>query len=170
MIIWITGLSGSGKTTISQELFKKYKPKIKNLVCVDGDVIRNLYDNDLAYDEKSRIKQIIRIQKLCDYLNQQKLIVIVAALYNNVDLMTWNQKNFQNYFQIYLNAPVDLVKKRDPKKLYYKYEKGLQNNIVGIDIPWHNPINSDLTINMTEKTNKKEVLEIIKKNIEIFRD
>lgn len=170
MIIWITGLSGSGKTTISQELFKKYKPKIKNLVCVDGDVIRNLYDNDLAYDEKSRIKQIIRIQKLCEYLNQQKLIVIVAALYNNVDLMTWNQKNFQNYFQIYLNASVDLVKKRDPKKLYYKYEKGLQNNIVGIDIPWHTPINSDLTINMTEKTNKKQVLEVIKKNIEIFRD
>ena len=95
MIIWITGLSGSGKTTISKELFKKYKPKIKNLVCVDGDVIRNLYDNDLAYDEKSRIKQIIRVQNLCDYLNQQGLIVLVAALYNNKDLMQWNRKKFK---------------------------------------------------------------------------
>ena len=120
MIIWITGLSGSGKTTISKELYKKYKPKIKNLVCVDGDVIRNLYDNDLAYDEKSRIKQIIRIQRLCDYLYQQGLIVIVAALYNNVDLMTWNQNNFQNYFQIYLNASIELVKKRDLKNYTIK--------------------------------------------------
>ena len=170
MIIWITGISGSGKTTISKALFKKYKPKIKNLVCVDGDLIRDLYDNDLAYDERSRIKQIIRIQKLCDYLNHQGLIVIVAALYNNVDLMKWNQKKFKNYYQIHLNASIDLVKKRDPKKLYYKYEKGLQNNIVGLDIPWHKPINSDLTINMTEKTNKKEVVEIIEKHLEIFRD
>ena len=170
MIIWITGLSGSGKTTISKELFKKYKPKIKNLVCVDGDVIRNLYDNDLAYDEKSRIKQIIRVQNLCDYLNQQGLIVIVAALYNNVDLMQWNRKKFKNYYQIYLNASIELVKKRDPKKLYYKYEKGLQNNIVGIDIPWHKPINSDLTIDMTEKTNKEEVIEIIERHLGIFRD
>ena len=68
MIIWITGLSGSGKTTISKALYKKYKSKIKNLVCVDGDVIRELYDNDLDYDEQSRIKQIIRIQKLCEYV------------------------------------------------------------------------------------------------------
>ena len=52
------------------------------------------------------------------------------------------QKKIQNYYQIYLNASIELVKKRDPKKLYYKYKKGLQNNIVGIDILWYNPINS----------------------------
>ena len=75
------------------------------------DLIRDLYDNDLAYDERSRIKQIIRIQKLCDYLNNQGLIVIVAALYNNIDLMKWNQKKFKNYYQIHLNASIDLVKK-----------------------------------------------------------
>ena len=128
-----------------------------------------MYDNDLAYDEQSRIKQIIRIQKLCEYLYKQGLIVIVAALYNNIDLMKWNQKKFKNYFQIYLNASIELVKTRDPKRLYYKYKKGKQKNIVGIDIPWHNPIGSNLVINMTDKTKKEEVLEIIEKNLEIFR-
>ncbi len=148
MIIWITGLSGSGKTTIAKGLINRLKARIKNLVNVDGDIIRDLFGNDLGFDINSRIKQIKRIQKLCMFLQKQNLIVIVSALYSNNDLLIWNRKNFKNYYEIYLEASLDLLKTRDVKGLYAKFSKGLEKNIVGIDIPWNTPKLYDLKINM----------------------
>ena len=81
MIIWITGISGSGKTTIAENLINKCKGTLKNIVNVDGDVIRELFENDLNFDVKSRITQIKRIQQLCLFLEKQRLIVVVSALY-----------------------------------------------------------------------------------------
>jgi len=168
MIIWITGISGSGKTTISEAIYKKHKKHLSNLVCVDGDVVRNLFGNNLGYDEKSRIDQIKRIQKLCIFLKQQGLIVLVSALYNNAELMEWNRNNFKDYYQIYLKASIKLVTERDPKKLYYKYNEGKEKNIVGIDLPWYEPINSNLTINMDEQIPLNNIIKKIEENINIF--
>ena len=148
MIIWITGLSGSGKTTIAKGLINRLKARIKNLVNVDGDIIRDLFGNDLGFDINSRITQIKRIQKLCIFLQKQNLIVIVSALYSNNDLLIWNRKNFKNYYEIYLEASLDLLKTRDVKGLYAKFSKGIEKNIVGIDIPWNAPKLYDLKINM----------------------
>ena len=68
MIIWITGISGAGKTTLALEVLKKLKEKHKNVVNLDGDIIRDLFDNDLNYDIKSRIQQIKRLQRLSLFL------------------------------------------------------------------------------------------------------
>ena len=68
MVIWITGISGAGKTTIANFLIKKYKKVIPNLINIDGDAIRKLYSDDLGYEEKDRIVQIKRLQKLCLFL------------------------------------------------------------------------------------------------------
>ena len=168
MVIWITGISGSGKTTIASRLIKKYKNDIKNLVNVDGDVIRGLYDNDLNYDLDSRITQIKRIQKVCLFLENQGLIVIASALYCDESLMEWNRKNFKNYYEIYLETSLDIVKRRDVKGLYKKYEKGLEKNIVGLDIPWNAPKNYDLKINMNDNISVEETMKKIIKNFNIF--
>ncbi|MBF96490.1 MAG: putative adenylyl-sulfate kinase [Alphaproteobacteria bacterium MarineAlpha9_Bin4] len=168
MIIWITGISGSGKTTLTQGIYKKYKSRVKNLVCVDGDVIRDLYDNDLGYDEKSRVKQIKRIQKLCLYLESQGLIVLVAALYSNSNLMSWNKKNFKNYYEVYLKASINLVKKRDPKNLYKKFKIGEEKNIVGLDIEWEEPKEYDLLINMEKEISSSETVKKLINKLKLF--
>lgn len=167
MIIWITGISGSGKSTIAYNLVKKYKKTVNNLVNVDGDVVRELFGNDLKFDMQSRITQIKRIQKLCLFLESQSIIVIASALYCNKKLMLWNRKNFKNYFEIYLDASLDLVRKRDVKGLYKKYDKGLEKNIVGLDVPWNEPQNFDLKINMDELPTIEKVINTINKKIDI---
>ena len=154
MIVWITGISGSGKTTIANFVLNKLK-KYSNLVNLDGDVIRNLFGDDLGYDVNSRITQIKRIQKLCFFLESQDLIVIVSALYSSEDLLNWNRKNFQNYLEIYLHADIDLVKKRDPKSIYKKYSLG-KENIVGIDIDWDEPSKPNIRIDMNDSTSLEE--------------
>ena len=148
MIIWITGISGSGKTTIANEIISEYKKYLPNIVNIDGDIVRQFFDQNLKYEEDDRIKQIKRIQKICKFLEQQGLILIVSALYSNNKLMKWNRENFSNYYEIFLDANLSLVKKRDPKNLYKKYQEGKEKNIVGIDIPWKPPQNYDLKIIM----------------------
>ena len=64
MVIWVTGISGAGKTTIATSIIQMYKNKFSHLVNIDGDAVRKLYGNDLGYEEKDRIIQIKRMQKL----------------------------------------------------------------------------------------------------------
>ena len=168
MVIWFTGISGSGKTTLVQSLYKKYKSKIKNLVCIDGDIIRDLFGNDLGYDEKSRVLQIKRIQKLCLYFESQGLIVLVAALFSNRYLMSWNRKNFENYYEIYLKASIALVKKRDPKDLYKKIKYKKVKNVVGVDIKWQEPKKYDLLISMDKESSQKETVKKLILNLKKF--
>ncbi len=170
MIIWLTGISGSGKTTIATEIIRKYKAIFPNLINIDGDTVRNFFNNSLGYDINARINQIKRIQKICKFLEKQKLIIVVSALYSNVELMKWNRENFSDYYEIYLEASLNLVKNRDPKGLYKKFAEGIEKNVVGIDIPWLKPINYDLKITMSDNSKLDDVIKKISMNIKIFRD
>lgn len=146
MVIWLTGLSGAGKTLISQTIVKRFKVAVPELVHIDGDEVRALYGNDLAFDEGSRQKQIQRIQRLAKILDSQGLLVVVAALYSHPDLLAWNRTNFDDYLEVYLSAPLALVQRRDAKGLYGKAMSGELQHVVGMDIPWHAPANPDLLI------------------------
>ena len=168
MIIWITGISGSGKTTLALQLIKKLKIKNKNIVNVDGDIIRDLFGNDLKYDIQSRITQIKRIQKLCIFLNRQNIITVVSALYSSEELLNWNRKNFKKYFEIYLKASIDLAIKRDVKGLYKKFKEKKEKNIVGLDIPWNEPIKYDLKVDMDKSPTIEETVNKVFEKIDII--
>lgn len=170
MIIWITGISGSGKTTIANEMIGRYKKFLPNLINIDGDIVRQFFETNLGFTENDRIKQIKRIQKICKFLEKQDLICIVTALYSNYYLMRWNRENFLNYYEIFLDANLDLVKKRDPKNLYKKYKAGKEKNIVGIDIPWHTPEKYDLKIVMKEDTKVENIVREISSKLNIFKN
>ena len=146
MVIWLTGLSGAGKTTIAKQIFELVKPHKPETILVDGDIIRELFGNDLGFSEKDRIIQINRIQRLSLFLSDQGFCVIVAALYSNPELLKWNRESLPYYFEIYVDTPFDVIKQRDSKGLYSKASKGSIDNVVGLDIPWHKPTHSDLTV------------------------
>lgn len=169
MIIWITGISGSGKTTIANEMISRYKKYLPNLINIDGDIVRQFFEYNLGFEENDRIKQIKRIQKICKFLEKQGLILIVSALYSNYNLMKWNRENFINYYEIFLDASLNLVKKRDPKNLYKNYKEGKEKNIVGIDIPWYPPVKYDLKIVMKEDTRVENIVKEIASKLKIFK-
>jgi adenylyl-sulfate kinase len=160
MIIWLTGLSGAGKSTISNELYKNLKPSMSSLVLIDGDVVRELFGNDLGYDIDSRKLQIIRIQKLTRFLSQQGIPVIVSALYSDPELFAWNRLNLKEYYEIYVDAPIDVVIQRDVKGIYQRAKAGELLNIVGVDIPWNCPQSPDLILE-TNKLSLEESIQLI---------
>jgi len=168
VVIWITGISAAGKTTICDAIWAKIKPKLPHLTVLDGDVVRDVFGNDLGYKEESRVKQIQRIQSLAKMMSDQGLIVLVAALYSHPDLLRWNRENLTNYLEVYLDAPLDLVKSRDPKGLYAKVAAGEMKDVVGIDIPWHAPQSPDIKIDALTGESPDEVADKIIKSINDF--
>jgi len=162
MIIWFTGLSGVGKTTLSKSLYDKLKNKgIKNIIWLDGDILRDAISPDLDFSEKSRIKQITKTQRLAKHLESQDHIVIVSALYSNSKLLSWNRDNFKEYIEIYLHASIGSLKERDTKNLYINSISGKIKNVVGIDINWEEPKHPDIMINNTKFPNLQDTTRMI---------
>ena len=157
MVIWVTGLSGSGKTTLCNRLWELLKPNMPELVSLDGDLVRKAFGRELGHREEDRVVQITRMQKLARMLSDQGLVVLVAALYANHELMAWNRRNIKGYFEVYLEASVAALELRDTKGLYKEAIAGKIRNVVGVDIPWHPPENPDLVFN-TDNPEKPEVM------------
>ena len=168
MIIWLTGLSGSGKTTLSESIYNYCKNSgMKNIVWLDGDVLRNAISPNLDFTEESRIKQITKTQKLAKHLESQHHLVIVSALYSNNELLLWNRQNFDNYFEIYLSASLESLKKRDGKNLYSRALNGEIKNVVGIDIVWNIPNFPDVIIDNSSFFDINETTKSIVSKINI---
>ena len=168
MVIWILGLSGAGKSFLSEKLKQELNNDYGEFIILDGDVIRNVFDNDLGFSIKDRNINASRISKLAHYLSQNKINVIVPVLSLFPDWLAWNRKNIKEYYEIYIDVPISILKERNNKNIYFK--DGRENkSVVGVDIEFKEPKNSDLKIvnsfdENSLNNNLKLIRELIKKN------
>ena len=146
MVIWVTGLSGAGKTTLCSAIYERLKPQLPHLVLLDGDVVRRTFGNDLTHSEAVRVRQVHRLRSMAKVMADQDLIVLVAVLYAEPKLLEWNRENLPNYFEIYLDTSLERVIERDDKGLYEAAKAGEMDHVVGLDIPWHAPRRPDLVV------------------------
>ncbi len=165
MVIWITGLSASGKSTLSNAFKNKYGSDIPNMVLLDGDIIRDLFGNDLGHTESDRVIQIQRIQKLALFLEQQSINVVVAALYANDELLANNRKTFKDYYEVYLKGEIQYLKTREFKNLYKQALDGKITDVVGVDIKWNEPNNPDLVFEISKSGTPEEMAAILFENL-----
>ena len=164
MVIWLTGMSGAGKTTIAKTIIKNLKSKFPEIVLVDGDTVRELFKHDLDYSIEGRLNQIKRLQDLAKFLSSQDQIVIVTALYSDPKLLSINRQIFSNYLEIYIKVPFNILVDRDTKGLYKNSINGKIKNVVGVDLPWNEPIFPDIVITpFTHKTPEEAASIIISK-------
>lgn len=161
MVIWVTGLSGAGKTTLCGLVYEALKPNLPELVLLDGDNVREAFGGDLDYHESDRIRQVKRMRAMCRLLSQQGLVVLVAVLYSNPELLAWNRENLPGYYEVFLDASLDAVRSRDPKGLYAKAERGEMKDVVGIDVPWFEPATPDLRLDGSGKVPPEELAQVL---------
>ena len=168
MVIWILGLSGSGKSFLSSKLKDELSNDYGNFLILDGDVVRNVFDNDLGFSIKDRNLNASRISRLTLFLSQNKVNVIVSVLSLFPNWLEWNRKNIKEYYEIFIDVPISILKKRNNKNVYF--EEGKENkNVVGVDIEFVKPKSPDLKVinNFDEaslKNNLKLIRNLLKKN------
>lgn len=163
MVIWMIGLSRAGKSTLSRLLYNDLKNEVDNLVLLDGDVIRELFGNDVDHTIEGRRKNAERISNLSNFLSKQNIHVIAAVLSIFPEWQAWNRKNIEDYNEVYIKASIDVLEQRDTNNLYIQARMGKIKNVVGIDIPFPEPKNPDLVIsNSAETQDFSHLLEEIK--------
>ncbi len=164
-LYWITGLSGSGKTSIAKIVYSNLKKVNSNLVFLDGDVMREILDlKDISYDYISRKKIGYIYAKLCKQLTDQGISVIFATIAMHHEIRSWNRANIKNYVEIYIKASIEFLIERDKKQLYSKALTKKVNNVVGIDIKLEEPINPDIILINDRKVSVETLAyELIKK-------
>jgi bifunctional enzyme CysN/CysC len=159
--LWLTGLSGSGKTTIAVGLEKRLNQSGKLTYILDGDNIRLGINKDLGFTEKDRIENIRRISEIAKLMVDSGLIVVVATISPFAKDRAIARSLFKNkeFVEIFVNTPKIICAKRDVKGLYKKYKQGLIKNFTGQDTIYENPKSPDLEFD----TSKEKLEDIIDK-------
>jgi adenylylsulfate kinase len=167
MVVWLTGLSGSGKTTFARALLKRIKPIQPATVHVDGDMVRDIIqDSNVAHDRESRLVNAYRICRMAKVLEQQGLLVVVSTMSLFHEIHDWNRKNFDEYFEILIHVDKELLKKRDARAIYTSLDSGKVKNVGGFDLAIEEPKTPDLVVDNNEHQKLHENVESIVKAIE----
>lgn len=147
MVIWLIGLSNSGKTTIGKKLCNSLKATNNSVVHVDGDIIRELFQKagvNSDYSLNGRRENAERIISICKWLDKQGIDVVCSILAIFPDLLKKNKFLFKDYKEIYLKVPIEILMQRDKKNLYAPALLGKIKNVVGVDINFPEPESPDL--------------------------
>ena len=167
MILWISGISGVGKTTLARKLYKLIKKKTDNVVWIDGDQFRKIFNNDLKYTLKDRNKNAQRICSFVKFLSSQNINIILSANLTSNKYRSWCKKNLKNYISVYVDSSLDNLFKRDKKNIYNN--KKLKKNVVGLGIKKNRPtyVNYFIQNNSNKKAflgEAKNIMKLVKKN------
>lgn len=166
VMIWFTGLSGSGKSTIAIALERELQKR--GLLCriLDGDNIRSGINNNLGFSAEDRIENIRRIAEIGKLFVDTGIITIAAFISPNNDIreMAANIIGKEDFMEIYVSTPIEECERRDVKGLYAKARKGEIKNFTGISAPFEAPQHPALSLD----TSKLSVEESVNKLLELI--
>ena len=147
-VIWITGISGSGKTTLANEVFTRLRTNKQSVVMLDGDAMRDVFDakasNHANHGKDGRLALAMQYAKLCQLIANQGVTVICSTISMFKELYDWNRENQPHYFEVYLKVPLSVLKDRDPKGIYKKFDSGELSNVAGMDLQVDEPKSPDI--------------------------
>lgn len=164
-LIWFTGLSGSGKSTIANALEVELYNRKFHTYLLDGDNIRKGINSDLSFSPKDRSENIRRIGEIANLMIDAGLIVLASFVspYKSDRQQVKNIVGSSNFIEVYVSTPLEVCEKRDTKGLYAKARKGEIKGFTGIDAPYEPPENADIIIDTDEVTITEAVGIILKK-------
>jgi len=140
-VIWITGLSGSGKTTLAKKIIEV--DKASKWIHLDGDELRKILNKGTSFDKVSRISLAKQYSKIAKLLADQNHNVVVSTISLFNEIHKFNRENIQNYFEVYIECDIELLRERDDKNLYSFQKK---NDLMGVSIDFDVPFNPNFII------------------------
>jgi len=153
LIVWFTGLSGAGKSTLCCAVYSKLKQRQIPVSVLDADVVRQHLSRDLGYSPGDRAENMRRISHAAKELSRDGTIVLVAAISPYQAIRSEIRRHHAFFIEVFVNAPLEVCERRDPKGLYRKARAGLIKDFTGISAPYENPTNPDVEC----KTDKESI-------------
>jgi adenylyl-sulfate kinase len=161
--IWLTGLSGAGKSTIANLLAERLRETGAEVEVLDGDALRTTLCKDLGFSRDDREENIRRIGFLCELLTRHGVTVIVAAISPYRNARDEVRTKLANFVEVYVTCPLDVLTERDPKGLYRRALAGEIAHFTGISDPYEPPEHADLTIDSSAETPQESVQRLLEK-------
>ena len=165
-LLWFTGLSGSGKSTIAGAVESKLAERFQHTYLMDGDNVRQGLCGDLAFSEQDRNENIRRIGEVANLMVDAGLIVLTAFISpfkHNRQVVREMLKDGE-FIEVFIDTPISECEKRDPKGLYKKARAGEIKDFTGIDSPYEAPENAEITIrniNVSVEEAANQVIEYL---------
>ncbi|MFB0562674.1 MAG: adenylyl-sulfate kinase [Candidatus Lokiarchaeia archaeon] len=165
--VWLTGLPASGKTTIARALEKILREKGLNVEVLDGDDVRRNLSPDLGFTKEDRETHAKRVAYVTKLLVRNGIAVIVGLISPFRNFREYARKQIGNFVEVWLKCPVEECIKRDPKGLYKKAINGEINDLTGIQDPYEDPLNPEVTVDTSKESVEESVNKILKKLVEL---
>lgn len=164
MVVWFTGLSGSGKSTIAVEVEKRLNEQKFASYLLDGDNIRHGINKDLGFSDQDRNENVRRISEIAALFKDAGIITLVAFIspFEKMREFAKEKVGKENFIEVYVKADLETCKERDPKELYKKQIA----NFTGIESAYEKPENPDLILETEKKTLEVCVDEVLEKIME----
>jgi bifunctional enzyme CysN/CysC len=163
IVLWFTGLSGAGKSTIASLVEKKLFDLGRHTYTLDGDNVRHGLNKDLGFTDADRVENIRRIAETARLMTDAGLIVLVSFIspFRAEREMARQLMGEDSFVEIYINTPLGIVEARDVKGLYAKARRGEIKNFTGIDSEYQEPANADIVVDTTRQDAQQATMKII---------
>lgn len=150
-VVWLTGLSGAGKSTLANELEKRLGARAVRTYLLDGDNVRHGLNSDLGFTTEDRIENIRRIAEVSKLMVDAGLVVITAFIspFRAERQLARSLMADGEFVEVFVDTPLVVAERRDPKGLYKKARRGELKHFTGIDSPYEIPENPDIVIDTT---------------------
>lgn len=163
LLIWFTGLSGSGKSTIANQLYNKLYSLGVHAYALDGDNLRLGLNSDLGFSESDRIENIRRVGEVSNLMLDAGIVTLasfVSPLKSHRSMVN-SIVGKENFFEVFISTPLEECERRDTKGLFAKARKGQLDYFPGINSPYEKPENPSIEINTMESTVEESVDRIL---------
>jgi len=168
-VLWFTGLSGSGKSTIANLVERSLLAQGRHTYLLDGDNVRHGLNRDLGFTDADRVENIRRVAETSKLFVDAGLIVLVSFIspFRSERRMARELLGAGEFIEIFVDTPIEVCKERDPKGLYQRAMAGEIKNFTGIDSPYEAPESPELTIRTVDAdadTQAERIVEFLKSN------
>ena len=161
--LWFTGLSGAGKTTISEIVEHELKARGRQVEVLDGDIVRTNLSKGLGFSREDRIINVLRIGFVANLLTRNGVAVIVSAISPYKEARDQVRRRIIDFIEVYVDAPLEVCAERDVKGLYKKAFAGEIEQFTGVSDPYEPPVAPELHLKTSEEEPQESAQKVIEK-------
>jgi len=161
--LWFTGLSGAGKSTISEIVEQRLRERGQRVERLDGDIVRTNLSKGLGFSKEDRDENVRRVGFVCQLLSRNGVAAIAAFISPYREIRDEVRSKTERFVEVYVDCPIETLVERDVKGLYKKALAGEIKNFTGVSDPYEPPVNPEVVVKTSQQTPEQSAAQVMAK-------